>query len=97
MNNIEHQVNEISRSVSNNAASSERTAAMTVEISKNAEVLKAAMKQFHLRNRKPGQPYIPPEKVTDAEFIRVATANYDKFVNSPAGKKIANEMNTTRI
>ena len=97
MNSIEHQVNEISRSVTNNAESSERTAAMTVEISQNAEVLKAAMKQFHLRNRKPGKPYIPPEKITDADFIRVATANYDKFVNSPAGRKMQAEMNTTKI
>lgn len=97
MNNIEHQVNEISRSVSNNAASSERTAAMTVEISKNAEVLKSSMRQFHLRNRKPGKPYIPPEKMSDADFIRAATANYDKFINSPAGRKMQNEMNTTKI
>ena len=97
MSNIEHQVNEISRSVSNNAESSEHTAAMTVEMSRNAEVLKASMKQFHLRNRKPGKPYIPPEKQTDADFVRVATENYNKFINSPAGKKMQSEMNTTRI
>ena len=97
MSSIEHQVNEISRAVSDNAASSERTAAMTVEISNHAEVLKAAMNQFHLRNRKPGKPYIPPEKQTDADFIRVATANYDKFVNSPQGRKMQKEMNTNKI
>lgn len=97
MNNIEHQVNEISKAVSNNAASSERTAAMTDEISRNAEVLKASMKQFHLRNRKPGKPYIPPEKMADADFVRVATENYNKFVNSPQGKKMQAEMNTTKI
>lgn len=92
MSDIEVQINEISKAVSTNAASSEETAAMTVEISKNAEVLKSSMGQFNLRKRTFGKPYIPPEKQNDQEFIRVATENYNKFINSPAGKKIAEEL-----
>ncbi|MDE7400374.1 MAG: hypothetical protein K2N06_12730 [Oscillospiraceae bacterium] len=97
MVDISVQIDEISRAVSTNAASSEETAAMTVEISKNAEVLKASMGQFNLRNRQPGKPYIPPEKANDQEFIRVATENYNKFINSAAGKKLAQEMNLTKL
>lgn len=97
MSDIERQIDEISRTVSTNAASSEETAAMTVEISKNAEVLKSSMQQFTLRNRVPGKPYIPPEKVNDKEFIRVATENYNKFVNSAEGRKLAAEMNTDKL
>ncbi len=97
MNDIELQVDEISKIVSTNAASSEETAAMTVEISKNADVLKASMKQFRLRNRQPGKPYIPPEKANDPEFVRIATENYNKFLNSPEGRKIAREMKTDKI
>lgn len=97
MSDISLQIDEITRTVSTNAASSEETAAMTVEISRNADVLKASMKQFNLRNREPGKPYIPPEKANDKEFVRVATENYNKFINSPAGKKMAKEMNLTKI
>lgn len=93
MENIANDIDEISRIVSSNAASSEETAAMTLEISKNAEVLKSSMKQFNLRNREPGKPYIPPEKAHDKDFIRIATENYNKFINSPEGKKMAREMN----
>lgn len=97
MSDIERQIDEISKTVSTNAASSEETAAMTVEISKNAEVLKSSMKQFNLRNRVPGKPYIPPEKQNDADFIRIATENYNKFLNSAEGKKLAEEMHTTKL
>lgn len=97
MSDIERQIDDISRAVSTNAASSEETAAMTVEISKNAEVLKSSMKQFRLRNRVPGKPYIPPEKQNDQDFIRIATENYNKFLNSEEGKKLAAEMHTTAL
>ncbi|MDE7362280.1 MAG: hypothetical protein K2N38_10150 [Oscillospiraceae bacterium] len=97
MSGIEREIDEISRVVSTNAASSEETAAMTVEISKNAEVLKSSMKQFNLRNRTPGKPYIPPEKANDQDFIRIATDNYNKFLNSAEGKKIAAEMKTDKL
>ena len=97
MVDIAVQIDEISRDVSTNAATSEETAAMTAEISKNAEVLKASMGQFNLRHRQPGKPYIPPEKENDQDFIRVATENYNKFINSAAGKKLAHEMNLTDL
>lgn len=88
MDNIERGIQQISDLVSNNAASSEETAAMTEEITKNAEVLKASMGQFHLRHREPGKPYIPAEKENDQEFVRVATENYEKFINSKAGREM---------
>lgn len=97
MSDISVQIDDISKIVSTNAASSEETAAMTLEISKNAEVLKASMKQFNLRNRVPGKPYIPPEKANDAEFVRIATENYNKFLHSAEGRKIAKELNTDKI
>lgn len=93
MEHIEASIDEISKIVSTNAASSEETAAMTVEISNNSDVLKASMKQFNLRNREPGKPYIPPEKANDTEFVRVATENYNKFMNTPEGRKLMREMN----
>lgn len=94
MEQIQDSIREISDHVTSNAASSEETAAMTVEISKSAEMLKSSMKQFNLRHREPGKPYIPPEKKNDAEFIRLATINYEKYLNSPEGKKAIEEMNS---
>ena len=97
---IEQGVQKISDLVSSNAASSEQTAALTVEITKNAEVLKASMGQFHLRHREPGKPYIPAEKENDKEFVRVATENYEKFMNSQNGremmKKLKEQENTSK-
>lgn len=95
MDGIEKSITEISDIVSANAASSEETAAMTNEITTNANVLKESMKQFNLRDRKPGKPYIPPEKAHDADFVRIATANYEKFARSPEGKRMLQEMNGT--
>lgn len=92
MEEIEKSITEISDIVSANAASSEETAAMTNEITTNANVLKESMKQFHLRDRKPGKPYIPPEKVNDIDFVRVATENYERFAKSPEGKKMLKEI-----
>ena len=93
MEEIEKSITEISDIVSANAASSEETAAMTNEITTNANVLKESMKQFNLRDRKPGKPYIPPEKANDIDFVRVATENYERFAKSPEGKKMLREMN----
>lgn len=92
MEEIERSITEISDIVSANAASSEETAAMTNEITTNANVLKESMKQFNLRDRKPGKPYIPPEKANDLEFVRIATENYEKFARSPEGKRMLKEM-----
>ncbi|MDE7281670.1 MAG: hypothetical protein K2N36_08025, partial [Ruminiclostridium sp.] len=95
MEEIEKSITEISDIVSANAASSEETAAMTNEITTNANVLKESMKQFHLRDRKPGKPYIPPEKANDIDFVRVATENYERFAKSPEGRKMLREMNVS--
>lgn len=97
MQHIETSIDEISKIVSSNAASSEETAAMTVEISKNSDVLKASMKQFTLRRREPGKPYIPPEKANDAEFVRVATENYNKFLNTAEGKRLMEEIRGDKL
>lgn len=96
MQRIEQGIQRISDLVSNNAASSEETAAMTDEITKNAEVLKASMGQFHLRHREPGKPYIPEEKKDDEEFVRVATENYQKFMNSKAGHELMERLKEDR-
>ncbi|MCM1054962.1 MAG: methyl-accepting chemotaxis protein [Bacteroides sp.] len=93
MASIKNTIDDISKVVSNNAASSEETAAMTGEITKNANMLKDAMDQFHLRSREPGKPYIPPAKKHDKEFVKVATENYNKFLKTPEGRKIAQQIN----
>lgn len=92
MEEIEKNVAEISDSVSGNAAASEETAAISQEMNKSAEVLKTSMGQFNLRKRTPGKPYIPPEKEQDKEFVRIATKNYEKFVNSEKGKEILSNL-----
>lgn len=97
MEHIEISIDEISKIVSSNAASSEETAAMTVEISRNSDVLKSSMKQFTLRAREPGKPYIPPEKANDAEFVRVATENYNKFLNTTEGKRLMEEIRDDKL
>lgn len=78
MEEMEKSITEISDIVSTNAAASEQTAAMSEEINKSAEVLQDSMAKFNLRQRTPGQPYIPPEKRGDADFIEEATRNYQK-------------------
>ena len=97
MMNIKNTIDDISRVVSSNAASSEETAAMTVEISKNANTLKESMQQFNLRNREPGKPYIPPSKVNDKAFIKLATENYNKFIKTPEGRKRAEEIKSNAM
>lgn len=82
MEEMEKHITEISDIVSTNAAASQQTAAMSEEINKSAEVLQESMKQFNLRQRTPGQPYIPPEKKGDQEFIEQATRNYEKSLRA---------------
>ena len=65
---------------------------MTVEISKNAAMLKESMQQFNLRNREPGKPYIPPAKANDKEFVKIATENYNKFIKTPEGRKMIGKI-----
>lgn len=92
MMSIKNTIDDISRVISSNAASSEETAAMTVEITKNAALLKECMQQFNLRNREPGKPYIPPAKANDKEFVKIATENYNKFIKTPEGRKMVGKI-----
>lgn len=82
MKDMEKNITDISDNVSTNAAASQQTAAMSEEINKSAEVLQDSMDKFNLRQRTPGQPYIPPEKKDDKEFIAIATENYQKSLKS---------------
>ena len=82
MKDMEKNITDISDNVSTNAAASQQTAAMSEEINKSAEVLQDSMGKFNLRQRTPGQPYIPPEKKNDKEFIAIATENYQKSLKS---------------
>ncbi len=82
MRDMEKHITEISDNVTTNAAASEETSAMSDEINRSADILKESMRKFNLRQRTPGQPYIPPEKKDDKEFIETATRNYQKSVNA---------------
>ena len=82
MKDIEAKISAISDGISDSAAASEETAAMSEEINKNAETLIDSVSQFTLRRRINGKPYIPPEKQNDSEFIKIATENYNKYMQS---------------
>lgn len=82
MKDVEAKISEISDSISDSAAASEETAAMSEEINRNAETLRDSVKQFTLRIRTTGKPYIPPEKENDLEFIKIATDNYNKYMQT---------------
>lgn len=75
---IDDEVQKISGAVSDNAASSEETAAATQQMNADASVIRQAMQKFNLRKREAGKPYIPPEKAEDENFIRTAYENYEK-------------------
>lgn len=78
MDEIHGEIARISAVASENAASSEETAATTHDMNANAEYIRAEMRRFNLRKRQKGQAYIPPEKQDDAEFIQLAQENYIK-------------------
>lgn len=81
--NIDDEVQKISGAVSDNAATSEETAAATNQMNNDAEIIRQAMRKFNLRKREEGKPYIPPEKAADQEFIRIAYENYGKAKGQP--------------
>lgn len=91
---IFEEINKISDVVTANAAISEETSAETIGLDEGAEKIKQAMQRYTLRKRIMGQPYIPPEKKSDEEFIRAANENYNKFImtNQDELKKIKNKM-----
>jgi len=77
---IESGIEVIVDAVGTNAAISEETSASCDLLSGNADRLRQSMARFNLRQRVPGQAYIPPEKQDDEEFIRIAQANYERAV-----------------
>lgn len=78
MGEIHDEIFKISDAVSENAASSEETAATTQHMTENAEYIRNEMRKFNLRKREEGKPYIPPEKQDDEKFIAEAYENYRK-------------------
>lgn len=83
---IYEEINNISQVVMANAAISEETSAETVELDNGANKIQQAMQKYTLRKRIMGQPYIPPEKQNDEEFIQSANKNYHKFVETNKDK-----------
>lgn len=75
---IHDEIAKISGAVAQNATYSEQAASATVEMNLNAEHIRNEMKQFNLRKREPGKPYIPPEKQDDADFIKEAAYNFEQ-------------------
>lgn len=69
---IFEEINKISDVVTANAAISEETSAETIGLDEGADKIKQAMQRYTLRKRIMGQPYIPPEKKSDEEFICAA-------------------------
>lgn len=86
---IDDEIQKISGAVSDNAASSEETAAATQQMNADAGTIHQAMRKFNLRKREEGKPYIPPEKLGDEEFIRTAYENYEKTRRKPYGERQA--------
>lgn len=80
MAKIESGIGVIADAVDTNAAISEETSASCDLLSDNADRLRQSMARFNLRQRVPGQAYIPPEKQDDEEFIRIAQENYERAV-----------------
>ena len=78
ISNIHEQIELIQHSITSNAAVSEEAVATSHEMRDDAHLLEEEMNQFNLRQRQIGQPYIPPEKENDPEFIREAKENYQK-------------------
>lgn len=83
---VHDEIETIMSAVSANAAISEETAASTVEMNKNADLIRQEMHKFNLRKRQQGKAFIPAEKENDADFIRLANENYQKALQE--GKAI---------
>lgn len=85
---IHDEISKISEAVAQNATYSKQAAEATVEMNLNAERIRSEMKQFNLRKREPGKPYIPPEKQDDADFIKEAFQNFEKAQRNKKGSAI---------
>lgn len=77
---IHEEIQKISGIVSENASTSQETAAATEQMNSSAELIWQAMKKFNLRKREAGRPYIPAEKANDPDFVRQATENYRRRI-----------------
>lgn len=69
---VTESVSRITEAATSNAAISEESDASSQEMSRQAEVLRNAMKHFNLRIRQKGQAFIPDEKMDDSDFIKHA-------------------------
>lgn len=72
----------IAEVVTQNVAIAEESASASLEMDESARILRNEIDRFHLREREPGKPYIPPEKQCDQDFIKEATIHYQKYLNS---------------
>lgn len=79
---VNQQSSEISRVTASNAAISEETSASSQDMRKLAETLQQSMVYFKLRERIPGQAYIPPEKRDDPHYIQAANEIYQRAMQS---------------
>lgn len=79
---VADSVSQITEAATSNAAISEESDASSQEMSRQAELLRNAMKHFNLRVREKGQAFIPPEKQDDGEFIKRANEAYQMKENT---------------
>lgn len=84
---VRHEIINISQVAEKNVSISAQSAASSMEMSGNADLLKEAMKKFNLRQRQQGQAYIPPEKRDDAEFIRKANEAFQQSLETGSHDK----------
>ena len=78
---VREHIQEVSNAQLGLAAFSEESSASSDMMRQYAKSLHDEMCKFNLRRREAGKPYIPAEKAGDAEFIRKATENYERFMN----------------
>lgn len=79
---IRGKIEYIVQTVEKSSEASHEAAKASKEMNDNAEFLKNSMSRFNLRQRQPGQAYIPPEKLDDENFIKIANENYKKALES---------------
>lgn len=75
---VNEEIRRISQTTASNAAVSEEAAASSEEMRGHADILRQAISAFRLRERLPGQAYIPPEKRDDPGFVSHANEAYHK-------------------
>lgn len=86
--NVVDKINHVSEIVDANAQSAKESAEASNNLTNDSAKLKRAMETFNLRKRVDGKPYIPPEKQNDAEFIKQAYENYNKYLKQHSQNNI---------